>query len=103
MKISRVKPLYKKGDQTLMNNYRPISLLPTISKVFEGIIFNQLYSYFSANALFTSSQYGFRKNHSTEPAAIELIDRITNLLEHKKTPFNIYIYRFVKSIRHIGS
>ena len=91
MKISRVKPLYKKGDQTLMNNYRPISLLPAISKVFEGIIFSQLYSYFSANDLFTSSQYGFRKNHSTELAAIELIDRITNLLEHKKTPFNIYI------------
>ena len=42
-KISKIIPLYKKGDHSLLTNYRPISLLPTISKVFERIIYDQMY------------------------------------------------------------
>ena len=76
LKIARVIPLYKKGDNALLDNYRPISLLPAISKVFEKIIFLQLYDYFSDNFIFHPSQYGFRKGHSTEYAAAELIDKI---------------------------
>ena len=51
LKIAKVKPLYKKGDNFCLNNYRPISLLPTISKNFERVMFTQLYSYFNANNL----------------------------------------------------
>ena len=91
MKLSKAKPLYKKGDPTLLNNYRPISLLPSISKVFERVMINQIYNYFCTNSLLTPSQHGFRKNHSTELAAVELIDRVTRLLENNETPFNIYI------------
>ena len=72
MKVSKIKPLFKKGDVTLLNNYRPISLLPCLSKIFERVLFNQLYEYFERNNILT--QYGFRKNHSTEFAAMELID-----------------------------
>ena len=46
LKIAKVLPLYKKDDKELLNNYRPISLLPVILKIFERIIYNQLYSYF---------------------------------------------------------
>ena len=74
-----------------MNNYRPISLLPCVSKIFERVLFNQLYEYFDRNDLLTQHQYGFRKNHSTEFAAMELIDRVANLLELGKIPFNLYI------------
>ncbi len=91
MKLSKVKPLFKKGDPKLLNNYRPISLLPAVSKIFEKVIFNQLYSYFCTNNILTPCQYGFRKQHSTELAGVELVDRITRLLESKKTPFNVYI------------
>ena len=76
LKIAKVKPLYKKDDEQLFNNYRPISLLPAISKIFEKIMFNQLFAFFTKNGLFFSSQYGFRSEHSTEFAAIELVDRI---------------------------
>ena len=65
-KKSKITPLFKKGDQSLLLNYRPISLLPTISKVFERILFDQMYTYFNTNSLLAEQQYGFRKNHSTE-------------------------------------
>ena len=48
-------------DETMFNNYRPISILPTLSKVFEKVIFNQVHEHFHVNNLYFSNQYGFRK------------------------------------------
>ena len=48
-KISKIIPLFKKGDSLLLSNYRPISHLPTISKIFERILYSQLYEYFNSN------------------------------------------------------
>ena len=59
----------------VISNYRPISVLPVISKVFENVIFDQLSEYFVTNNLFSPQQYGFRKNSSTELTALELLDR----------------------------
>ena len=97
MKVSNIKPLFKKGDVTLLNNYKPISLLPCVSKIFERILFNQLYEYFDRNDILTKHQYGFQKNHSTGFAAMELIDRVTNLLELEKSHF-VYILIFLKHL-----
>ena len=58
-----VIPFFKKGENYLFDNYRPVSLLPSLSKVIEKIMFNQLYEYFNENNLFFDSQYGFRKQH----------------------------------------
>ena len=66
MKVSKIKPLFKKGDETLLNNYRPISLLPCLSKIFERVLCNQLYEYFESNTILTQRLYRFRKNHRTE-------------------------------------
>ena len=90
-KISKITPLYKKGDHSLLTNYRPISLLPTISKVFERIIYDQMYEYLNENNLLAKEQIGFRKNHSTEYAAISLVDHISKQMEHGKTPGALYI------------
>ena len=81
LKIAKVVPIFKTGDDTLFTNYRPISLLPSTSKVVERIIFNQLYTYFETNKLFYGSQYGFRKRHSTEFAALELVDKLLNMMD----------------------
>ena len=75
LKLAKVIPMHKKGDNKVFDNFRPISILPAISKVFKKV--DQLYEHFNSNALFYSSQYGFKKNHSTELAVLELIDRIT--------------------------
>ena len=65
-------PLYKKDDKLTMNNYRPISWLTSISKLFEKVAFEQLSDYFSINNYFHDGQYGFRERHSTKLATIEL-------------------------------
>ena len=92
-------PLFKKGDIQLSGNYRPISLLSSVSKVFEKAAYGQLYEYFSSQALFYDSQYGFRKYHSTELAALELVDRIHKEIDENKIPFSVFL-RSVKSLWH---
>ncbi len=66
-------------------------MLPSISKVFEKVIFKQLYNHFQAKNLFYSAQYGFREGHSTELAALELVDRITIEMDKMKTPISIFL------------
>ena len=90
-KVSKVIPLYKKGDSSLLVNYRPISLLPTISKIFEKVIHDQLYDYFDKYNLLAEQQYGFRKQHVTEYAAVKLIDHVSKEMENRKIPTNVYI------------
>ena len=57
LKMSRVKPLFKSGDKSLFSNYRPISLLPSLSKIFERVIFDQLLAYFTNNNLLCLNQF----------------------------------------------
>ena len=91
LKIAKVNPVFKKDDDTLFTNYRPISLLPTISKIFEKVIFDQLYNHFQEKKLFYNSQYGFRQKHSTEFAALELVDRVTQEMDSMNTPVSIFL------------
>ena len=81
LKIAKVTPIYKKDDKKIITNSRPITVLPVVSKVFETVIHEQLSDYFSSKNLFSAQQYGFRKNSSTELAALELIDRLLAQLE----------------------
>ena len=62
-KIAQVKPLFKKGSKTDPSNYRPISLLPLLSKVFERVALNQTEEFLSRNKVLQDYQSGFRKNH----------------------------------------
>ena len=91
LKLAKVTPVFKKEDETIFTNYRPISLLPSISKIFEKIIFKQLYDYLQDKKLFYSSQYGFRNGHSTEHAALELVDRLHLDMDKMKTPISIFL------------
>ena len=81
----------KKGDKDLLNNYRLVSMLPSISNIFGTVIYNQSYEYLQEHRVIANSQYGFRKKHSTEYKAIELVDRVIEKLDKNKVPFNIYI------------
>ena len=91
MKIAKVVPIFKKDDKSLMNNYRPISVLPALSKVFEKVMHRQITDYFNTNNLFSPQQYGFRSNLSTEIATLNLMDRNIEKMNLTFTPVNIFI------------
>ncbi len=84
MKVAKIIPLYKSGDNTLLGNYRPIALLSTFSKILEKIIANRLSSYLENNNLLSNFQFGFRKNHSTLHPLLLFSNKITEVLENKK-------------------
>ena len=91
MKMAKVIPIYKKNDESLFENYRPVSVLPSISKVFERVIHTQLTKFMIKEDLLYPHQYGFRESHSTELAALEFIDKITKIMDSGETPVAIYI------------
>ena len=91
MKIADVSPLFKGGNKQLLDNYRPISLLPTISKILEKIMYTHIYQFLDQNHTFFKSQYGFRKKHSCEHAVTELIGEICKGLENSKETLALFI------------
>ena len=91
LKVSKIIPLHKANDKLLLTNYRPIALLPSISKIFEYILLEQLTNHFIENKLLSPQQYGFRTKHSTELAALNLVDHLTYKLDNGIIPINIYI------------
>ena len=91
LKIAKIVPLYKNNDRHDIKNYRPISLLPSISKIFEKVAHDQIFQYFTDNKLLFGNQYGFRKKHSTEHAIIELVDRVTFAVDQGQTPLAFFL------------
>lgn len=82
LKVASVVPVHKKGDKSDLNNYRPVSLLPILSKVFEKLLKNQIISFFESNNLFSDSQFGFRAGKSTTDALLNFVDFVTNCFEN---------------------
>ena len=78
---AKVVPIHKKGDVQNLNNYRPISLLSSLSKILEKIVYKRLYSFFDRFNLFSNSQFGFRRGHSTSHANCVLVDKIDAAFE----------------------
>ncbi len=91
LKVSKIIPIFKKNDKAVISNYRPIALLPVISKIVEKVMQEQLTYYIEDNRLLYEHQYGFRKGHSTELAALELIDRVTSNLDKGEVPLTIFL------------
>jgi len=91
LKIAKIVPVFKNGSRDEIGNYRPISVLPSVSKVFEKVMANQLYDYFEINKLLPHCQYAYRKGHSTEHASLEFVDQILQYLDEDKIPLAIFI------------
>ena len=79
-----VVPIFKSGDRFSFNNYRPIALLPVLSKILEKIAFSQLSSFLTEEELLYPKQFGFRKNHSTYMPISLLFDCVTRELKKKQ-------------------
>ena len=72
--FARVTPLFKHGERRDIDNYRPISVISIIGKVFERIIYNQLFAYLSDHSILSKHQSGFRTLHSTVTALLDATD-----------------------------
>ena len=71
-KIAKIFPLFKNGERSDPSNYRPISVLPAIARVFERLVHEQMYAYFIGNKLIEPRQSGFRSLHSTVTAVLDM-------------------------------
>lgn len=90
MKHSKVVPLFKSGDSKEPNNYRPVSILPVLSKVFEKLMLNQMLRHFNKYSIFHEQQYGFTKGRCTTDAGVTLIKNIFNAWEEAQDTIGIF-------------
>ena len=91
LKLAKVIPLYKGGNKQELSNWRPISLLPIFSKIYEKIIHRRLYEYLDKLGILCDSQFGFRSKHSTSHAVHHLLDVINGALEKGLIPLTIFV------------
>ena len=90
MKLAEVVPLYKKGNPHHTENYRPILLLITLSKILEKIIYSRVYTFLNETGQIYNSQYGFRSKHSCEHAIAEHVGKIVK--GKKKSEHTIAVF-----------
>ena len=91
LKIAKVIPLYKSGSSNLKSNYRPISILPTLSKIFEKLIHSRIYQFLGENEVIYNYQFGFRQNHSTIHAVQTAITSVITSLNSSYQSMGIFI------------
>ena len=91
LKIANVIPLYKSEDPELFNNYRPVSILCTISKIFEKVMYSRLINFLNSFKFFVKSQFGFRKDHSTYMPLLILVDEIINALDSGEIAVGVFL------------
>jgi hypothetical protein len=91
LKSAKVIPVFKSGDQSLVTNYRPISILNSFSKVFEKALYNRLLNFIDKNNILFSGQFGFRKGHSTAMALVAFMDKLTELLDNNQFVIGMFI------------
>ena len=83
MKYADVIPIHKKDDKTDKENYRPISILPNLSKVYERLMYNQIYPYFET--LFSKFQCGFRKGFNAQHCLLAMIEKWRKTLDNRSS------------------
>ena len=91
LKTGRISPIYKKDDEQLLENYRPVSTLPVFGKIFEKIIYSRLYSFLISKGIISENQFGFRKGHSTSNAINYSVEYIESLRAQKKHVLGVFI------------
>ena len=90
-KIARVVPLFKEGNAEEVNNWRPISNLPLLSKIIERAFYDQLYNYFEQKKLLNDSQFGFRRGKSTVQALMKNLDIVYRDLDLGRIVISIFL------------
>ena len=91
LKIGKICPIFKDGKRDSFNNYRPISVLPSFSKLFEKVVYLRLESYLKSKNILKNNQFGFRQKHSTYMAVLDLYDKISKAIDNNDFAVGVFI------------
>ena len=91
MKHAKIVPMFKSGSRASPDNYHPISLLPVISKVLERVVYNFMVAHLMSNKILYPKQFGFRKDHSTSDAVMNLVGDILNSFDKGFMLLSVFI------------
>ena len=91
LKTGRISHVFKKGDEQLIENYRPVSILPIFGKIFEKIIYTRMYSFVVAQGILHENQFGFRQSHSTSHALNYAVTKIGEKIKSGESVIGIFI------------
>ncbi len=91
LKLAKVVPIYKAKEVDQCTNYRPISLLPSISKILEKVVHKRIYNFMNIQNIFYPSQYGFRPNHSTVNAVTEFTYDVMSARDSKQHTCSVFL------------
>ena len=91
MKLAEVVPLFKSKDRSIETNYRPISLLTTMSKILEKVVYTHVYKFLNVTGQISDKQYGFRAKHSCEHAVGQLVGTVLKNLENNKITVSVLL------------
>ena len=91
MKLAKIIPIHKNGSFFSVTNYRPISLLPIFSKIFEKLMYSRLLDFIKKHNILSPNQFGFQKSKSTELAVNSIVNNIINSFEVKESAYCIFL------------
>ena len=91
LKISKIVPIHKSDDASLVQNYRPTSILPALSKIFERAVYNRIFQFLTDNNILFHHQLGFRPGHSTSHALINLVNKIATAVDFNKYLAGVFL------------
>lgn len=91
LKIAKITPIFKSGKKNLITNYRPISILPFFSKIMEKLMYNRLIRFLDKFNLLSPNQYGFKQNHSTFMALMDIQCNITEAMNNNNYSMGIFL------------
>ena len=91
LKIGKITPIFKKGDPQLLDNYRPVSVIPIFGKIFEKVIYSRLYNFLTSMNIIYDKQFGFRKSHSTGHAINYSVNHLLKEIEAKNHVIGMFI------------
>ena len=90
-KTAKIIPIFKSGDSNSTVNYKLISMLPFLSKIFEKLMYARLDSYLKSNNILCTNQFGFRKNSNPSDAIIEFLDNVYSSLDSKQSTIDVHL------------
>ena len=98
MKIAKIVPVFKAGNQKILNNYIPISILPAFSKILEKLVSIRLINFIESQNILYKHQYGFRQNYSTIHKILHYLNDISIANDNKSQDITLAFFRHVEGI-----